>query len=337
MTTVRRIDPLDPADEDLFLGAVEVYAGAQRAIWGPRGSAWSANEIRAFHELTTTRRVAWVAVADDGSVCGAVELIETLRDNHSSATIWLAVHPDARGRGIGAELLLTAEDQARTDGRTIFFAESEWPEGATDSAERFARQHGYRPALTDIRRGLQLPVDPARMRDLRDHAGRTPGDYAIEIAWDGLPEDWLADRAVLQRRMSTDIPMGHLFLEEQDWDADRVREDFALRVAQGRRVIEAVARHLPSGRLVGFSDVNLPAEPPDLAYQGDTLVMREHRGNKLGLRLKAALALELMERAPQIRQWRTWNAADNEPMIAVNVELGYVVEGYLREWQKRLP
>lgn len=336
MITVRRIDPLDPADEQLFLGAVEVYAGAQRDIWGPRGSVWSANELRAFHQQKTTRRALWVAIDGDGWVCGAVELIETLRDNHSSATIWLAVHPEARRRGIGAELLIVAEDQARTDGRTIFFAESEWPDGATDSAERFATKHGYRPAQTDIRRGLHLPVDPEHMRTLRDRSGRAPRDYAIEIAWDRLPEEWLADRAVLQRRMSTDIPMGHLFLEEEDWDADRVREHIALQVAQDRRVVEAVARHLPTGRLVGFTSVNLPADPPELAYQGDTLVIREHRGNKLGLRLKAAIALELMERAPQVREWRTWNAADNEPMIAVNVELGYVVEGYLREWQKRL-
>ena len=41
---------------------------------------------------------------------------------------------------------------------------------------------------------------------------------------DRLPEEWLEDRALLARRMSTDAPMGDIDLDEQEWDADRVRQ-----------------------------------------------------------------------------------------------------------------
>jgi len=62
-------------------------------------------------------------------------------------------------------------------------------------------------------------------------------------------------------------------------------------------------------------------------------VLSEHRGHGLGLRLKAATALRVMDELPEVTAVRTWNAASNE--LAVIRRLGYVVDGYSREWQKR--
>ena len=104
----------------------------------------------------------------------------------------------------------------------------------------------------------------------------------------------------------------------------------------GRRIIESVARNLPTGRLVGFTRVEVSPESPDRAYQQDTLVLREHRGHGLGARLKAANALLLMEALPTVRAIRTWNADSNRHMLAVNRALGYAVDGYSREWQKQV-
>ena len=64
-----------------------------------------------------------------------------------------------------------------------------------------------------------------------------------------------------------------------------------------------------------------------MAYQQDTLVMREHRGHGLGLRMKAAGTLALMEGSPATTSVRTWNADDNAPMLAVNHALGFVHDG----------
>jgi GNAT superfamily N-acetyltransferase len=104
----------------------------------------------------------------------------------------------------------------------------------------------------------------------------------------------------------------------------------------GRRSVETVARHVASGRLVGFTHVQVTADRPHLAYQHDTLVLREHRGHRLGVRLKAANALALREAMPQVRTVRTWNAVDNAPMLAVNRALGYRPSGRETEWQKVL-
>ncbi len=134
--------------------------------------------------------------------------------------------------------------------------------------------------------------------------------------------------------MSTDAPQGALLLEEEQWDAARVRAANQRQLDSGRRVVESVARHVPSRRLVGYTQLSVPAGTPELAYQSNTIVLREHRGHGLGLRLKAANALAVMRDLPMVRSVRTWNADDNVHMLAVNRELGFQVEGYSREWQK---
>ena len=102
----------------------------------------------------------------------------------------------------------------------------------------------------------------------------------------------------------------------------------------GRRVVETVARHVPSGRLVGYTQVQVSPETPTLGYQQDTLVVCEHRGQGLGLRLKAANTAAVTGHLPGLTAIRTWNADDNTHMLAVNQRLGYVVDAHLREWQK---
>ena len=80
-------------------------------------------------------------------------------------------------------------------------------------------------------------------------AGVRAHDYALEGYVDDMPTEWLDDRAVLQQRMSTDPPTDDLALEEEAWDADRLREQQERLRSAGRRIVETVARHVPSGRI----------------------------------------------------------------------------------------
>jgi GNAT superfamily N-acetyltransferase len=272
-------------------------------------------------------------VTTSGDVVGAVSVVLRLRENPRVAFLSLAVHPAHRRRGTGTELLQWAESRAVEQGRSVFIGETEWPAGHADlSGEAFARRHGYAPAQLIVRSTLRLPVDPATLT----HVAGGDGDYVLETSVDGIPDAWLEDRAELQRRMSTDAPLGDLQLEEEDWDAERMRGEYDVVLAMGRRVVETVARHVPSGRLVGYTQVQVSPETPTLGYQQDTLVVREHRGHALGLRLKAANTLAVMEQLPELTAIRTWNANDNTHMLAVNERLGYVADAHLREWQKVL-
>jgi ribosomal protein S18 acetylase RimI-like enzyme len=329
---IRPIDLLDPAQEEAATQWVGVHAAAQRRIFGDRGSSWTLSELRAFHRKPDKKRAdraAWRG----GTVVGAVEVLLPVHDNPRLALFWLAVDPQHRRLGIGTALLEEAERIAGAEGRTVFAAETEWMEGGSDESGEFAARHGYDNAQTVVRSEQALPADPDALAAL---AGPGADDYVIESFVDDLPQAWLEDRAVLQQRMSTDAPLDDLELEEEVWDADRLRQEHDAARQAGRRVVESVARHLPSGRLVGFTTVAVSAGTPHLAYQQDTLVLTEHRGRGLGLRLKAANGLRLMEALPEVTAIRTWNAASNEHMLAVNRQLGYVVDGYSAEWQKVL-
>ena len=328
---LRAIDLLDPDQDDDARAWIAVHRAARRALMGEDDDTWTLDEIRAFHRAGQKRRVvrgAWL----EGELVGALEVVMPLRDNQSLATLWLSVRPDVRRRGVGSALYVEGEQIAREHGRTLLHAQTGWAPGGTDEGEGFARRRGFEIAMTDVRSSARPDADA-----LRDILRRAPADdYTLESYVDDMPEEWLDDRAILQQRMITDMPLGDLTLEEEAWDAERLREDNALWRDAGRRVVETVARHVPSGSLVGFTQVSVSADDPSVGYQQDTLVLREHRGHGLGLRLKAANALLLLDALPEVKTIRTWNANDNAPMLSVNRALGYVVDGYSREWQKVL-
>ena len=328
---IRPLDLLDPSREPAARDWIGVHAAAQRDIFGERGSVWTLEEVQGFVRGADKKRVAWAAWSD-GQVVGALEVHLPLRDNQHAAMLWLSVLPSARGRGVGSGLLAEAERLAAEHERSTLMAETEWVQGGRDVAEDFATRHGFVVAQTVLRSEQALPADRATLRGAVEGPGAE--DYAFESFVDEMPDAWLDDRAVLQQRMSTDAPADDVHVTEEDWDADRLRASNARAAASGRPVIETVARHRPSGRLVGFTTVSVSAGEPQLAYQQDTLVLTEHRGHGLGLRLKAGNALRLMDELPEVTAVRTWNAASNEHMLAVNRQLGYTVDGYSREWQK---
>ena len=96
--------------------------------------------------------------------------------------------------------------------------------------------------------------------------------------------------------MTTDAPHGDLPVEEEHWDGERIREYEAFHVARGRTVLSAGAVH--DGRLVAFTDLQIPLAQPERAHQGGTLVLREHRGHRLGALVKAAVLREVATTMP---------------------------------------
>ncbi len=69
------------------------------------------------------------------------------------------------------------------------------------------------------------------------------------------------------------------------------------------------------------------------AFQGLTAVTRPHRGHRLGLLVKIAMLQWLAEREPQIRQIVTFNAVQNEHMVAVNDQLGHRITDYFQSFE----
>ncbi|MFC2153094.1 GNAT family N-acetyltransferase, partial [Actinomycetota bacterium] len=92
------------------------------------------------------------------------------------------------------------------------------------------------------------------------------------------------------------------------------------------RRVTTVARHIESGRLVGFSELvrNHPADP--VLDTSLTVVDPDHRGHGIGKRMKADVILRAITRFPDVTHIRTRNASSNTHMLRINDAIGFAAE-----------
>jgi GNAT superfamily N-acetyltransferase len=296
---------------------VQEHAAFGRALVAPGGSR------------DGTHRAAVV----DGGVAGALRLILPMLDNPSVAYVDVAVHPAFRRRGIGSALLAEGIALAAVRGRSRFVSDVDEP-GPGTAGRAFALRHGWTCDLVETRRDLVLPVDEQRLSTLEAEAAQKSAGYDVFTWRDRVPDEFLEDRALLTRRITTDAPSGDVPTEEENWDGARWREHEATSLARGRTVLSAGAAR--DGHLVAFTDLHVPLADPRRAQQEGTLVLREHRGHRLGARLKAAVLREVAAEFPGLRRISTYNFEGNRPMVAVNEALGFQPAGQLSTWSTQL-
>jgi RimJ/RimL family protein N-acetyltransferase len=143
-----------------------------------------------------------------------------------------------------------------------------------------------------------------------------------------VPEEFIDQAAALFAALN-DAPHDEHSAPEV-WDARRVRERVNdLRPAYGLRVYAVAARHDATGELAGLTEVAVDPADPGWGHQMLTGVLRAHRGHRLGLLVKVAMAEWMKTAEPQLERIDTWNAQSNRYMIAVNEALGYTILGQL--------
>ncbi|MGY1741048.1 MULTISPECIES: GNAT family N-acetyltransferase [unclassified Blastococcus] len=330
--SIVELDPDDPA----FAGWCAVWAAAETADRPGDQPRPAREHVALGRQLVApggSRDGTHRAAVVDGDVAGALRLLFPLRDNTAAAIVDLAVAPAHRRRGIGRALLDEAVRTAAAAGRTELITEVDEP-GPDSAGRRFALRHGWACGLLETRRDLLLPPDEARLSAVEAQAREAARGYDVVTWRDSVPEHLVDDRALLEQRMSTDAPIGDIPMEEERWDAARVREREAANLERGRTVLSAGA--VAGGRLVAFTDLHVLQAQPRRAQQAGTLVLREHRGRRLGALVKAAVLRELAAGFPQVERITTYNADGNEPMVAVNRALGFEPAGRLSMWSLRL-
>jgi len=269
-----------------------------------------------------------------------------------AAYVSVQVHPEARDLGIGGALLERIEHWARDEGRTRLLA---WvatpplagpalpsptgfgavPEAAPSTG--FLLRRGWR--LEQVERASRYPL-PDGVGDLEQRVAagleRSGSDYRVHAWVDRTPPEWREHVAALYTRMTTDAPSAGLEEPEDVWTVERLVETERTDAASPRTTLTVVVEHVPSGALVGYNQLSVPAERHRPVHQEDTLVVREHRGRRLGMLLKVANLLELQRREPGHPGVITYNAEENRPMLDVNEALGFVPIGYEGAWRKDL-
>jgi GNAT superfamily N-acetyltransferase len=346
--------------------AAEVHRLAQDASWGYHDLAYTAMENLAMAQHDTyTRRMLLVAVAAEkpsdvterpSEVAGLAYLGLPQVGNTHLLEVEIVVHPDLAGRGVDDALLDSALEHARSNSRRVVILSSEHvrepaagdadalaaPTGSgrisrADPGAALAERAGFRLEQAERYSVLTLPVAPERLARLREQAAAVAGPDYRTVTWeDRCPDEWVDEFARLESRMNTDAPTAALEIVEDPWDAARVRDTDDSTAREGRGCLVCAVEHVPTGTLAGFTMVVYPWASPEVVFQFDTLVLREHRGNRLGLLVKAVALERLAQVWPRARRVHTWNAEENSFMLGINVALGFVPTGVFGMWQKHL-
>ncbi|MDR2998907.1 MAG: GNAT family N-acetyltransferase [Microbacterium sp.] len=290
-------------------------------------------------------------VREGGRIAGACVFNYALAEP-TAVDFDLMVLAADRGHGIEDALLARAEEETRALGRTVMQAWTLHRGVATGPTVAPATDWGEveRTALSDqfLMNGFVLeqvernsafdlggPFDDVQRRFDAAVAAAGP-DYRL-VEWTiPTPAELQDGYAWALSRMSTDAPMGALEIDEEKWDAGRVERREARILAGGQMMAVSAVLHEPTGRLAAFNELVIGSEPDDVTHQYSTLVLKEHRGHRLGMLVKCANILRWRGIAPHSPKISTFNAEENRPMLDINEAIGFVPVSYAGVWQKKL-
>jgi RimJ/RimL family protein N-acetyltransferase len=316
-----RIERWDPSDRDTASACYEVFLAAHSAdepLEPPKSAGTFHFTLAEGFERVPSE--VWVAF-DGDQVVGFCRLGLPDLENRDRAWANPIVHPAARRRGIGRELLRQAARRAAANQRVILDGVA-----LSDSAgDAFARRAGATLALEEVRRVQDLRrLPPGEVAALRATATLAAAGYTL-VTWTGPVPDAYAGQVAEVFNAFNDAPRGE-GQDEEIWDADRIRERGGAVLRAGHlRGYSVAAIAEATGEMAAITEVVIDPEHPEWAFQQLTAVTRAHRGHRLGLLVKTAMLEWLAAAEPKLERIATGNAAANEHMIAVNDTLGYEV------------
>ena len=190
-----------------------------------------------------------------------------------------------------------------------------------DPAAFIARHGGAKYTDTAINSTLDLStIDRSQYAQWAEPSAKN-AEYTL-VRWIDRCPDELAESYCKAMDAMADQPLGTFEYEFAENDLERLRFQEEQSVEYGvRRYVQAAVD--PEGNVAGFHVLSAYSDESTIVDVWDTGVARSHRGHGLGLRVKAAAALWLLEDRPDSRWVTTFNNDENRWMLAVNRTLGY--------------
>ena len=312
----------------LFDGMVDLHR-AVIAEYDPAIGYDTPEFVRGTMVSNDTFRLKHLIAVDDGLVVGysAMMLFE-LEGNTDKADTDIQVHPDHRRRGAGKALLAATLDVMEAEGRTSLLPASIKGPGNTAFWERMGAPLG----LVERESRLWLAdTEPDLMRSwVERRAERAPG-YEL-VHWRGrTPTEHLEPVRALTEAMN-DAPLDDLDFEDDVWTIDDLVAHDEWQLARGRLPWVSIVLS-PDGEPAGMTVVRIQTHRPRFAGQGDTIVMEAHRNRGIGRWLKGDMWLRIRTDAPKVEAIDTGNAESNDPMLGINVAMGFKPLAQWGVWQ----
>ncbi|WP_144795264.1 GNAT family N-acetyltransferase [Microbacterium paludicola] len=294
----------------------------------------------------------YIARSEDGDIIGAAFLRTSNEEGSTTAEADIAVLPPHVSSGVAAALLEHVQEEARRLGRRTLQVWTLHPVAPAARMLTPATGHGRVAAteLSDVLTAdgfvmeqvertstLALDGDLSLAERMLAEASAIAGDDYRVVSWTlPTPEHLREGYANVISRMATDVPSGDLVFEEEKWDAERVVRHDRVIADAGQMLSVAAVEHVPTGRIVAFNELVIGPDRSAVTHQYGTLVVKEHRGKRLGTIVKCANVLRWRDLAPDSPRICTFNAEENRPMLDINEAIGFVPASYAAGWQKKL-
>lgn len=353
LTITEVIVPASLADADAedFLAAVELNNAVCVADTGVDDYDRTAAELLPMWKDRTDHVHRTFIARSREDILGAVALQYAVAEP-TSIEVDLMVLPEHWSTGVGQALLDHAEQQARELGRLVLQAWTLHPADADSSTltprtgwgrisssphAELLQRNGFVLEQVERSSGFDLRADPAPIERMLAAALEVAGpDYHL-IEWTlPTPPELRDGYAWALSRMSTDVPSGDLDIDEEIWDAARIARRDARLIGGGQTMSVAAVQHVPTGTLAAFNELVIGEDLAGVTHQYCTLVLKEHRGHRLGQIVKCANILRWRGIAPESPLISTFNAEENRPMLDINEAMGFAPRAYAGAWQKRL-
>lgn len=260
----------------------------------------------------------WV-LREDGEIKAVAVTYMNKYEDLNNGFARVHVRPDARRRGFATLLAAPAFDVLEVGDRKSLITDV--PDGSPLESKLEAL--GMKKAYQDKRSRLVIAdLDWDLMDAWIENASERATGYELFYLETPIPEEHLESWCAIRDVMNT-APREQLEFEDTTYTPQKWRDTEAKDLAKGNRLLAHVAVDMETGQFVGISEIGVQKYQPDLAWQGDTGVHPDHRNQGLGRWLKAATIKKVTGDHPEIQRVDTYNAGSNEPMLNINVEMGY--------------
>lgn len=346
-------DSLDAPDAGPFLEIARIGNAMCLHDVGHSALDQDAAELLGFWQATDDWTLAGFSASRDGVILGIGTLTVSTQPGTRTADFDVMVDPDRWGEGAEEALLAAVEEEARRLGVRVIqtwtlhrpgaVGESVVPTTgwggvpAGDRQTRFQMANGFALEQVERNSGFDLHGDFSGIERMLAEAEAVAGSDYRTVSWTGeTPERYLDSFAHTLSRMSTDAPQGGLDIEEQHWDAARVRRRDARLAASGMTVSVTAVEHVATGAIAAYNELLIGGDGTGATQQYGTLVIAAHRGHRLGMIVKCANLLRWRTVAPHSPRVSTFNAEENRYMLSINEALGFVPISYAGAWKKEL-
>ncbi len=335
-----------------FISAIAVRNAVEADGFGTDDMSYTAEEMLPHWVPNPFEPKRMFVARLDGKIVARSVYEERVGEGADAAWLQIQVVPEARGQGVGSAMAdhLHALATASAKNRALTYIVS--PDGLGERLAaptgfgsvprnnpevRFLLGQGYTLEQVERASKLVLPVEPAELAaSLAQAVTRSGGDFTVHTWRGATPPQWLEGIAMLLTRMSTDAPSAGLEEPEDPWSVERLLLEEERLASSPRTELVAAIEHIPTGTLAGFTSLDVPAETHRPVGQEDTIVLKEHRGHRLGMLLKLANIEHLERECPGHPAITTFNAEENRHMLSVNEAVGFVAIAYEGAWKKVL-